>query len=103
MTDKTKARRAQRAHTKQCLVIGAVQRLQHRKKQLQMQLLANSHDALNVMDSIAVHRNDCDGLQQEHHFAGTSNVSARNGLLKSKRTLKDHRRLHQQANEVSIM
>ena len=70
---RTQLRRQKRLHLFKCVKIGAIQRLQHRNEQLEMQLLALSPESSKVLASIATHRNDCAAVGVPHHFAGKSN------------------------------
>ena len=53
-----------------------------------------------MIQSVAVHRADCQSLELPVQFAATSNCLARDAGLKSDKYFRKHRLLHQGANEV---
>jgi hypothetical protein len=97
---RTQFRRQQRKHTIQCLRTGAKQRIQHAVGLDMQDLLTKSGQMHQLLCSLAAHKSDAQSLGANIHFAGQANVLAFSQQLKSKKTFKAHRSLHQDANKI---
>ena len=97
---RTQLRRAQRAHTLQCLKAGSLYRAKHLHEVEAHLAMLLSGEVYELTRSVAIHRSDCAVLSKPYHFAATSNLNAAAAGFKSKQTFIEHRQAHKSANKV---
>ena len=97
---RTQERSNKRKHTQACLRQGIAIAAERRSLYESMVQLLDCGEAKVVLESLAIHRNDCQKLQHNVHFAAEANYVAFSLGLRSSCTHGQHKRLHRQANLV---
>ena len=97
---RSQVRNAQRKHTAQCLKEGIVIANERKRVYESMKQLLNSSEAAVVLESLAIHRNDCDLLEHNVHFAAEANYLAYSVGNKTARSHDQHKHIHRLANLV---
>ena len=100
LLSRSQVRNAKRKHTLACLKQGIVIADERRRLYESTMQLLRSDEAVTVLESIAVHRDDCRQLQHNVHFAAEANYEAYSAGLKSSCSHSQHKRLHRLANIV---
>ena len=100
MLSRTQLRRRQRQYAFTCYQAGAKQRLHHGAELSAVVEFVRSAEARTLLESVGIHRADVQALQLPVHHASVANLLAQEHGLKNTTTFKQHRSLHQGANQV---
>ena len=97
---RSQIRNAQRRHTAACLKTGIRIAKERRHLYESMVQLLHSGEAAVVLESLAIHRHDCQQLEHNVHFAAEANYLAYSAGRKTACSHSQHKRIHRTANLV---
>ena len=97
---KSQIRNAQRRHTAACLKQGILIAKERRALYDSMMQICQSGEAAVLLESLAIHRQDCHQLEHNVHYAAEANYIAYSAGGKTACSYNQHKRIHRLANLV---